>query len=578
MKIRTKRGRWGAAASLGVAAITLAMTMGAQAASALTTPSGTPHWFIGHPQSIRDAGSDTTFFMMQRLSDLYMQAGLFGCVLDSSVSPNNSACKVPPADTNATTDTVDNYDHVEVMTGLGHIGSGAGQAQLCGTETAPLPTDFARSSKPPGTTCNDMVGLGYAKDGVPLVIFSGEEGPGSATGSTSPWAGKVVGPVAAGWLPGDSVACDLGAGGSSSNTRNTINGCSGVPFNDFSNNDNGGGASSTAFRIYCATGGTRITDWGQLTNIGSGSTPVGSGTSIGVPIQVAAVNSASGTVSTFNKFVDSGTGLCGTDTNVNHSTLVCGGAQALENNAAQFGDCAAVDFGSGDVTRSADQAAEIASTMYFMSLGVYTSNTHARTVTLSDGTKAAAIAGVAGSSTGGTENGVAPSKAPGGSILTNTYPTARTLYNIYRTGSLRASVADFLDWICDSNNLYTKAIDLNTGLNYNSEITNAIQTTFGFIRLNSLTAAPNNSCVVIVPDPSTTDGSDTSGSPTLTSAAAGFNVHVGDSVSGPGVPPGAHVLSIGAGTPPLTITMDTNASSTNAGPVTFAFDIHSPSS
>jgi hypothetical protein len=554
------------------------MTMGAQAASALTTPTGSPHWNIGKPQSIRSAGSDTTFFLMQRLSDLYMQAGLYGCQLNGAAVPNNSSCLAPPNDVIQTTDTVDNYDRIEVMTGVGHIGSGAGQAQLCGTESAPLPTDFARSSKPPGTACTDMVGLGFAKDGVPLVEFSGAEGPGTATGATSPWAGAVVGPVAAGWIPGDAVTCDTAAGGTSTNTRNTINGCSGVPFNDISNNDNGGGANSTAFRLYCATGGTRITDWGQLTNL-TGSTAVGSGTPINIPIQIAAVNSASGTVSTFNKFVDSGTGLCGTDTNINKSSLVCAGAQALENNAAQFGDCAALDFTASDTTRSADQAAEMSTMLYYMSLGVYGSNTHARTVVLSDGTKVAAIIGVAGSPSGGTENTIVPSKAPGGSILVNTYPTARTLYNIYRTGSVRASTAGFLDWICDSNNLYTKLIDLNTGLNYNSEITNSVQTTFGFIRLNSLTVSPNNSCQVITVAPSVSDGVTTNGSTTITSAA-GFAqsgqtpVHVGDTVNGAGIPTGDHVASIANANTVVLVT----AATASATAVTFTFTINSPSS
>jgi hypothetical protein len=81
--------------------------------------------------------------------------------------------------------------------------------------------------------------------------------------------------------------------------------------------------------------------------------------------------------------------------------------------------------------------------------------------------------------------------------MENTYPTARTLYNIYRTSTVRGSTADYLDWICDANTNFTKGTDLYTGKNYDTEITTAINTTYGFIRLSDTTAAPNNSCQMI---------------------------------------------------------------------------------
>ena len=105
-----------------------------------------------------------------------------------------------------------------------------------------------------------------------------------------------------------------------------------------------------------------------------------------------------------------------------------------------------------------------------------------------------------------TANGVVPTTgnpatcSPGQlncTLINNLFPIARTLYNIYRTDTVRASTADFLNWICDSNNAYTKGIDQNTGQNYNNEITAALQTTYGFIRLNTQSASPNNSCQLI---------------------------------------------------------------------------------
>ena len=43
-----------------------------------------PHFYNGNVEGIRDTGSDTTFFMMQRIGDLYTGAGLYGCILNTS--------------------------------------------------------------------------------------------------------------------------------------------------------------------------------------------------------------------------------------------------------------------------------------------------------------------------------------------------------------------------------------------------------------------------------------------------------------------------------------------------------------
>lgn len=120
---------------------------------------------------------------------------------------------------------------------------------------------------------------------------------------------------------------------------------------------------------------------------------------------------------------------------------------------------------------------------------MYNSNIHARIVTLSNGTQYAGNKML--------EDDVIPTTTQTGTLMSNTYPTGRTLYNIYRTDTVRASTADFLDWICDANNNFTKGTDLYTGKNYDTEITSAINTTYGFIRLTDLTASPNNSCQMI---------------------------------------------------------------------------------
>jgi hypothetical protein len=471
--------------------------LGIGSASAQTVPTNYPRWFVGKVETIRSAGSDTTFFMMQRISDLFMQAGLYGCTLSTTPTPDYSTCNT--SGDIATTDLTDNYDRVEVMTGIDQIGSGEGQKQLCGMDSSPFPVDFARSSKPPSSAngCSDMVGLGFAKDAVPAVDFSGAEGPGTPTGSA--FGSQVVGPVAAGWLPGDAVNCDQGTGGA-----NGVNGCSGTPFNNISNADNGGGVDSTAWRLWCSTDTTsgapdsQITDWGQLTNLsaaanGGTAQTVGNGAKIGIPVNIIGVNPSSGTEATFAHYADSGQTTSGNDscgnTNTNASLLAGNQHIALENNAAQIGDFAAADFPASDSTRAADEAAEVATSLYFMSNGVYQSNSHSRTITLSNGTQYGAVKM--------EQNGLYPSLSASGNVMNNTYPTARSLYNIYRTSTVRASTADFLNWICDSNNVFQKGVDLSTGKNYDQEITTAIQTTYGFIRLTDATASPNNSCQLI---------------------------------------------------------------------------------
>ena len=72
--------------------------------------------------------------------------------------------------------------------------------------------------------------------------------------------------------------------------------------------------------------------------------------------------------------------------------------------------------------------------------------------------------------------------------LNNTYPTARTLFNIINSVTVTQSTAGFMNWQCDSNTNFTKGIDLSTGLNYDAELSNTISTNFGFPRLSDTTA------------------------------------------------------------------------------------------
>jgi hypothetical protein len=84
------RGHMARAAAVGFAGLTASLLVGAGVASATPAdPTGgatpvAPHFYNGNVEGIRDSGSDTTFFMMQKLGDLYTGAGLYGCTLNIS--------------------------------------------------------------------------------------------------------------------------------------------------------------------------------------------------------------------------------------------------------------------------------------------------------------------------------------------------------------------------------------------------------------------------------------------------------------------------------------------------------------
>ncbi len=587
------RGRLATATIVGATAAVVAGTLGAGVAAATTydtAPSaGAPFFNQTHASEIiRGSGSDTTFFMMQKIGDLYTAAGLYGCTLNSgtgatlfegndysgSLTDTGAASEdycLPASADSTTADVNDNWNRVEVLQGVNDVGSGAGQKQLGGKLNAPDAVDFSRSSKPYGSS-NFSTGsfgqqLGYAKDGVPLVTFptinpstfgtasfssSQEASNAYPAGAYNTINGGHVGPVADGWLPGDNV-------NGTANNGSELVGISNV-----------GGAGSIASRLYCENNSTQITDWGQLTNLGpnleiqvtpngttsptvsamddsvltsipggsavsntnndsgvvpssttvssttgttitlnnvlTGSGPQwitinigsslaeGSGASIGVPIRIVGVNNASGTVATWSGYADSGvSGNCAASATLsnlnaandpNASTIPASGPystnpsgitarEALENNVHQLELFSQADFGPTDY---ADQAVEEATSLYFMSNGVYNSNPYVAETTI-DGQSFSAFE----VALNGVEAGTSVE-------LNNHYPTARTLSNIINPVTVRLSTAGFMNWICDAGVSINKATDLNNGLNEDAELSNIISTQFGFPRIDDLTA------------------------------------------------------------------------------------------
>ncbi len=542
----TKLGHLPRLATAGglVCAAVAIMIVGVGTASA-TTPPSSPAWITGTVQTDRSAGASTTFYLLQKISNLYNQAALFGCTLSSDdyrclddTAPYNST---NDPDNPATTDYTDNYDRTEEVTGVDEDGSGAGQAQLCDNNqgpnnaATPFPVDFARSgsgiSSSEDSTCIAAEKEdNFAADAVDLLTFYVNPSVyGAATSTVSGYDysavnGGEIGDVAQGWIPPadipageaadgtESLTCDASKTGTFGQFGNGYNNCAGYPFYDldnttetFANGGDGGGtgAGSIAYAIWCQSPSiTPITDWGQLTNVGpftSGlpSVAVGSGTPIGLHIDLIGVNPSAGTNTVWTKFAQSGQTACnsdGNETTINGDTHL-----ALENNSAQIDDFATTDFPS-DLP---DQAVELGTALYYVANGIYNASPYQSSVALT---------------TSGVKNNPTLKAFPGQlvglntqypsetNVYNQTFPTARELGNIYLSTALtgvpnsgiRASTAAFLDWICDDNNQIQKGKDLTDGLNYDTEVTNLINTSYGFIRLDDSSPAPNtNACPMI---------------------------------------------------------------------------------
>ncbi len=575
---RKLRNRLAGAASLGsaVAAVTMTLASGVAFAAPPADPPGgatpvAPHFYNGNVETIRGAGSDTSFFLEQRIGDLYTASGLYGCTLNTAAGQTLYNSSDPTAtasnegyycDANANTDTSDvndNWSKTEVSQGADLIGSTAGQEQLCGNLSSPAPVDYARAAKPPISTasggCSTEAQLAFAKDGLPALDFTTLNPSVYGTSSFSTYAavnGGNIGPVAEGWLPGDPVGGPY----------------NGTAFTALSNADNGGGADSTAYRIWCASNSTRISDWGALTNLGpnleivdvttssgsgtvsisagapegttfpsviaagdavsgpgipggttvtanAGSTltlsssatspsttatltitiptasdlAVGQGIAFGLPIRVVGVNTAAGIEATFASYAESGVssggcssnlnGNAGNDPNPATAPSPNSAHIMLQNNVSQIADYAEGDFPNDPV----DQAIEVGTSLYFESNGVYNTTPFAASAVITNGSTSTSY-----TTNKISENGKTPTTP---NLLNNLYPTAFTLSNIYRTDTVRASTAGFLNWICDSDTAFEKGEDNETGKNFDAELTTLINGTFGFVRLTDISAAPS---------------------------------------------------------------------------------------
>ncbi len=562
MRLRKMRHRLALASSLAAAGTAAALLLGAATAQAAVTIPAFPT-FGTYPSYLSTTGqvgntdvaegSDTTLFMMQSISNTYNAAGIlpFGCQLASDLQHCNLV-----GNPNVTqSDPLDNFTGTQELQGTWDVGSGNGQDAICGKINLPINTkvDYARSSKPYTDTCSAQE-LGYAKDAIAAVDFvnidpeaygtaSGYVGhnfisyeaegatPGATITTAFPAGG--IGSVAAGWEPGNPYNCVP-----NDSPPGTPNECTGTPFEEVDNTPISGGNSLTsiATRLWCTHGSvaapdqSQIMDWGQLTNL-TGSEVPGQGAPIGVPIRITAVNQGSGTLYGFMNFADGGNGATSCAAK---STYDANGAQgtnpqspqglsgnqeiSLENNAAQIGDFANANWGASD---AADQAVDIATSLYFISYGVYKTNSVADVASIE--TNPGVITGGLPSSFTASllaSNGDYPNTADNRS---NTYAIARTLFNIIPTGTVKSSTAGFLNWLCDGGGasgtgtgavspMQAKGPDRFTGVNYDTDLNNIIQGQYGFSRLTDTTAElpltsqnvngvanPDGTCAAVAP-------------------------------------------------------------------------------
>jgi hypothetical protein len=533
MRLRKLRHRLAMASSLAAAGTAAALLLGsATAQAAVTIPSfptfGTyPSWLSSTGQvgnTDTSEGSDTTLFMMQSISNTYNSSGIlpFGCQLASDLQH----CNLSGNPNVSQSDPLDNFTGTQEVQGTWNVGSGNGQDAICGKIAVPLNTtvDYSRSSKPYSDTCSAQQ-MGYAKDAIAAVDFPNIDP--QAYGTASGYIGKTfisynsagtqvntafpsggIGSVAAGWEPGDPFNCVANDSGASSNL------CSGTPFEEVDNTPISGGNSltSAATRLWCTHGSksspdqSQIMDWGQLTNLSPGQV-AGQGTPIGVPIRITAVNQGSGTLNGFMNFADGGNGATSCAAKATYDSNGAQGQNpqspqglsgnleiALENNAAQVGDFANANWGSSD---AADQAVDIATSLYFISYGVYKTNSVAA-VTSIETNPGVVPASLPTSFTSSllAANGDFPNT---GDNRANLYAMSRTLFNIIPTTTVKSSTAGFLNWMCDGGGasgtgagavspMQAKGPDRFTGVNYDTDLNNIIQGQYGFSRLSDTSA------------------------------------------------------------------------------------------
>lgn len=417
--MRMTKRRIAAVAAVGIISLTGGLA-GVKPASAATPfpPNKSTDW-------IRMGGSDTTEGMMNRLALLFNEAP--GCVMTGTPQNLDGRCFDFDAGTagiqeqyqnDASGNPTDaaNTDH-DVAFNYYAVGSGTGITQLATRGNAGVQViDVARSSRAlRATDADGLRSFAFAKDAIPWVKFPGA--PASAVSSLT-------------------VA----------QLKNVFSGCAPSAQPEIDKTANGGNNNGSA-------------DWGDVGGV------------TGAPIVVWAAQDGSGTRTTFDGFLGSGSSSTNCiPTQYKDNSLANGERRIFENNAEPIKNSTAIDCAVEVPSAGAGTGVCAANSIFYYSIGRHTQS-GGETSILGNIT-------VAG-------NPVAPTEA---NILSDAYPFSRYLYNVVRNDTFASGLAsNAVRNFVSSNGFICKtaansATNPKTGNNFRTDIETIIRGE-GFIPL-----------------------------------------------------------------------------------------------
>jgi hypothetical protein len=354
--------------------------------------------------------------------------------------------------------------------------SGATTLTSAGNNFQTTPSTFP--STPSGDIGAEVSGTGIPANDYVTAVGSGGSSVTLAVATTGAVSGVTLHFAATVFSPQDGNGVGEFAAGDLNQTVNGAGAYGGIPASTtvfaFVNTgvvilSNDVTAASTTAQVALGGSGFAINDWGQLTDPAHPITGTVTtlGTSIGAPIYIPAINTGSGTYSTWSGFVG-----CDPNTkNTDHQVV-------QENDAPQLADVAGLGKAVAQSDHPTDNIAaanQMAETLYYMSYGV--SQWHPYTYTSMNDVE------VGGVPTPQVQSGSIMSfNGTGDSVLGNksgSFPGARHLYLIVRNDQIRGSVAGFINWICNPSTA-SHGTDLTTGKNYAQELAGQFNTIFSF--------------------------------------------------------------------------------------------------
>lgn len=490
-----------------------------------------PRFFEGFSNTVNVAGSETAEYAMEQVGALYNNAGIFGCNQNSDKRTCNTSTEVLPS-----TDTYDNFDH-DIVSNAQAVGSAAGVTELCASgadglepsEPSPIPSTWPYYTYPTPNANEGAAGIP-----IDLVRASASEADLSNHGVTvcSDLAQQAFATDAVVGLSFSPPSPDPDGAAVEDVAPATI---------DFSNTGGPGTATDTAWRVFCdsASDPLSITTWDQLyaaegipnppspdqpivlwgpkNNSGTGATWytfAGCGTTTGriltnhlmtendaQQLSLYAAQNASQTIPLNNTGCNATTTPACTGSTP--TVPAAGSATATIDNCGGTG-ATTTGMGTSTYTAANEQCVdqELANSLFFMSYGYYVSHPYTAAATIPtaavgsqpsyiDNASNLQVAGNASTIGGVTVSGAVLGQPGSGGVTgdpratnASAVETGRDLWMDYLTDHVRASVAAFVNWVCDEGDeIAPKGLDLTTGVPIDTEITNDI-TAWGWGRLS----------------------------------------------------------------------------------------------